>query len=432
MQTYAFRALLIASLLAMAAMTLVGPAFAQTKPPLARTSELIFGWNDDQLDGWGGSPGPVLNKDQKFLTEGAGSASVDWTGQPTWASGAFVLNFPEPQDWSKYGFITVDVYLPSSSIGVDDAGAPSGWNELWLDAGGYYGVRGLNPDTWTTLVWGIDPDKAKAISSVTIGGNTGAPFAGVLYFDNMRGYIGSARGMGPNDKLIDGFNDQASIDRLPATPAGDATATPRLTKDATYITEGAGALELDLTGITGWQANLLQPADPTVANIPAVVDLSKASSVLFDIYVPASSHPSWFSFGIHMRGSSGQTFDFTPSVVEGWNTVVAPIPDGLREALKDVNQIWYGVNSGEAWQGPVYIDALRYSEEPAAPAVVKGDATSDGKLGVNDVTVALGFAVGLRQPTPAQLAACDLDGNGSVSIAEVTQILRAAIGIKPL
>src|SRR4051812_17161661 len=84
-----------------------GSALAQC-PDAPESGELIYGWNDAAQDSWGGNPGPTMNTDKQLVREGAGSASVDFTDQPTWASAAFVLDLPEPQDWTKYGIVSVD------------------------------------------------------------------------------------------------------------------------------------------------------------------------------------------------------------------------------------------------------------------------------------------------------------------------------------
>jgi len=77
--------------------------------------------------------------------------------------------------------------------------------------------------------------------------------------------------------------------------------------------------------------------------------------------------------------------------------------------------------------------ALPIPMPPApAPAVVLGDLTGDGKVGIPDATLALRIAVGLAKATPEQLAAGDLNGNGKIDIPDVTKILRAAVGLEPL
>lgn len=401
-------------------------ALAQEKPLIPGPSDLIFGWNDETQDGWGGNPGPVLNKDKQFIREGAGSAMVDFTDQPTWATGAFVLDFPEPQDWSKYAYVTVDVFTPQESIGEG-----SGWNELWLDAGGYIGVRGLKIGGWQTLAWALDPEKTKEVMRVVIGGNTGAPFAGPLYFDNFRGYPGKAQGMGPYDKLIAGYNTDAAIKLLEPTTHGEVTVSVSLNKDKEYISEGEGSLMLDLTDVGGWNPNVLQPAEVGIANIDPPVDISNANCVKYDVYIPDGNQPTdWYGVGIRLRGSAGQTLEYYGSALTGWNTLIVPIPDDLRPALKDVNQVWFLAGSGQQWRGPIYIDAVRYSEEaPPPPAVVPGDINGDGKVSIPDATLALQMAVGKLTPTDAQLAAGDINKNGKIDISDVTVILRKGVGL---
>lgn len=69
---------------------------------------------------------------------------------------------------------------------------------------------------------------------------------------------------------------------------------------------------------------------------------------------------------------------------------------------------------------------------PVTPTVVKGDLSGDGKLAINDVSIALQIAVGLKTATADQLKAGDLNGDGKLTINEVTQILRAAVGLASL
>jgi len=69
--------------------------------------------------------------------------------------------------------------------------------------------------------------------------------------------------------------------------------------------------------------------------------------------------------------------------------------------------------------------------EPPAPPVtiVYGDVNGDGKVSIPDVTIALRIAVGVQTGTPDQIKAGDLNGNGKIEIAEVTKILRFAVGL---
>lgn len=76
---------------------------------------------------------------------------------------------------------------------------------------------------------------------------------------------------------------------------------------------------------------------------------------------------------------------------------------------------------------------------PEGAAIVYGDVTGDGLLTIADVTLALQFAVQLRQPTPAQLQAADVAptpgidgrpfGDGVITVADVLRMLRRVIGL---
>ncbi|MGQ9698986.1 MAG: carboxypeptidase regulatory-like domain-containing protein [Armatimonadota bacterium] len=67
--------------------------------------------------------------------------------------------------------------------------------------------------------------------------------------------------------------------------------------------------------------------------------------------------------------------------------------------------------------------------QSTTPPIVKGDLNGDGKVTVPDVTLALRFAVGVGKPSTTQLRAGDINNNGRIDTADVTQILRAAVGL---
>jgi len=69
------------------------------------------------------------------------------------------------------------------------------------------------------------------------------------------------------------------------------------------------------------------------------------------------------------------------------------------------------------------------SLKPATPQVVLGDLNGDGTVEVADAVVALQFAVGIGTPTPAQVQAGDLNGDGSIDVADVLLILWLALGL---
>lgn len=71
-------------------------------------------------------------------------------------------------------------------------------------------------------------------------------------------------------------------------------------------------------------------------------------------------------------------------------------------------------------------------EKAEPPAAVKGDINGDGKLSTADAILAVQMALGLRQPSDAQLRAGDVNANGALDLGDATRILRAAVGKEPL
>jgi len=68
---------------------------------------------------------------------------------------------------------------------------------------------------------------------------------------------------------------------------------------------------------------------------------------------------------------------------------------------------------------------------PPAP-VIAGDLNGDGSVSIADVVIELRVVVGLAKPTTAQLAAGDLNKNGVIDLADAVALLRAAIGLVKL
>jgi hypothetical protein len=66
---------------------------------------------------------------------------------------------------------------------------------------------------------------------------------------------------------------------------------------------------------------------------------------------------------------------------------------------------------------------------PPPPVGVKGDVNGDGKVNVQDATLALRMAVGLIKPTAVQLIAGDINGDGRIAVTDATAILRKAVGL---
>jgi hypothetical protein len=66
------------------------------------------------------------------------------------------------------------------------------------------------------------------------------------------------------------------------------------------------------------------------------------------------------------------------------------------------------------------------------PAPLRGDVNGDGRIGVDDVTLALRIAVGLETPSTAQVAAGDLLRHGRIDIQDTNLLLGAVVGTTAL
>lgn len=62
--------------------------------------------------------------------------------------------------------------------------------------------------------------------------------------------------------------------------------------------------------------------------------------------------------------------------------------------------------------------------------VVKGDVDGDGKVSLTDVTSVLKFALNIVTPADdSETEAADYDGDGKISLSDVTSVLKVALGI---
>jgi len=73
--------------------------------------------------------------------------------------------------------------------------------------------------------------------------------------------------------------------------------------------------------------------------------------------------------------------------------------------------------------------SLSYVAAQAPPAGVPGDVNGDGKVSIPDVSLALRLAVGMAAPAAVTWQNADLNKDGRIDIPEVTKLLRFAVGI---
>jgi len=144
---------------------------------------------------------------------------------------------------------------------------------------------------------------------------------------------------------------------------------------------------------------------------------------------PGTIAPSWLCLrreGKKVTAYFSQDGKSASLVAAGASVTIDNLPDEVLVGLAWASR----GDMGEA----VFDDFMVRPIVPVTPppAVVPGDITGDGKVGIPDATLALQIAVGKLQPTEAQLAAGDINKNGRIDIPDVTRILRAAIGLEKL
>ncbi|HEY3280660.1 MAG TPA: dockerin type I repeat-containing protein [Armatimonadota bacterium] len=413
----------------------VGPCAAAPLDP--STSHVLYDWDKD-TQGWtSGEPGVTVshNIDPNYAFSGSsGSLKVDLTGHQTWSDHLMSVTLPEPLDLSLFGFVSVDVFCPESALGGDADSAYGQFGLITLPPEVSWGSRDVVRTGWQRFVWSLDPAQSKSITELRFLVDQGGPWQQPVYFDNLRVLPGKPQGLAPKDQiLIDGFNTDANIE-------GMAEDWPRqITTDKTYVTEGTGALKVDLTGVTGWTGY----KDQLLGLTP--IDLSSMDQVRLDVYVPAASAPEWFQWGVCLlSGEAGVgVSDAIHGVNVGWQTLVwdlTLLSPEEKVLLKEVTGFRFLTQSGgdtnTDWKGPIYVDALRGSKEiagvEATPAGVKGDVNGNGKLDISDVVAALRFVAGLTTPTAAQTTAADINGNSKVDISDIVALLRAVAGLSTL
>jgi hypothetical protein len=86
----------------------------------------------------------------------------------------------------------------------------------------------------------------------------------------------------------------------------------------------------------------------------------------------------------------------------------------------------------------IYTTSKTIAEGSATPTVIFGDINGDGKVNVQDATLALRISVGLSTATDAQIKAGDVApkkadgtfGDGRLNVSDATRILRFSVGLE--
>lgn len=121
----------------------------------------------------------------------------------------------------------------------------------------------------------------------------------------------------------------------------------------------------------------------------------------------------------------------------GWTKLTVNFATGERQPNMAIVRLQVAGAPG----GTVWFDNAAMSEGTADGSVtvqspyywlglVPGDADGDARVTSRDVALVLRAALGLKELSPAQLAAVDLNGNAKADLADVVVCLRLALGLQ--
>jgi hypothetical protein len=418
-----------------AALTLVsigGALSAALNPTPDRDSKPLFGFEDSSFDGWVSDPLATganalasQNADAQYVSEGKGSLQLDLTDIGGWQDRLFSVDIADGLDLSQYHALSLDVYAPDSSLFPDQPGGWFQFNPRIVSANGisYLGNRDMQAG-WNHMVWDLQDGMGEGITQIYVSSNTdGArPWSGPIYIDNVRAWKDPFPGIHSDETMILSFDTQADVDLFAIDTAHPAS----LNTDKQYVHDGAGSMAIDMTGQAGWTAF------DQASGLPSV-DLSKATAIHVDVFVPDGVQPTdWSQLGFAINGDGGQVATETKGYITNqWNTLELALSPEDAAKLTNVTSMELRTNSGMAWNGPIYIDNLRAVIPSGGGTTAKpGDLNGDGNVNVQDATLSLRLAVGLLTPTDAQKAAGDVNKDGQWNIQDTTIILQVAVGAR--
>jgi hypothetical protein len=310
-----------------------------------------------------------INTDPQFTALGTKSLKLDLDGvNGYYGANVFVIQLPAPVDIKGYRVLGMDVFLPDDSI-------ESSWYQLDLNATTTnpgddtmttttsYSARLINTHLgWNHVIWNLANGTDTKITQLNFGGNSGAPYHGPIYVDNIRVYKGDFVGLQPDEKLIFGFDNPTDASLF--TSGDDAPIAGNT--DTQFISQGNGSLKIDMTGLAGAYSSSFAGADA----LGITFDASKATALHLDLFAPTASAPnSWHILGFRVTGDGGSVAMDTGGYVDGqWNTLEIPLTPDQAAMLTNVTGVSLIRNSGDTWNGPIYIDNLRVVIPPAPTA----------------------------------------------------------------
>jgi hypothetical protein len=318
----------------------------------------------------------TINTDSQFVAEGTQSLCLDLSGVGGWHDHYFTIDFAQPIDIQGFTILTMDVYIPLNSL---DNGVPEGgWfqfdprtttqnrDDAAITEVTSYRDRNLHAG-WNHLVWNLKAGTDTRLTQLDFAGNTNEakPYSGPVYVDNIRLYQ-SFTGVQPDEKLIQGFNDATVKDRF------SGAQTVAINTDPQFVSEGTGSLEIDLTGAEGgWTSDIARADD-----WGKTVDVSNATALHLDLFVPEGNQPTaWNELGFVVIGEGGEVGGEVGSggfVPGQWNTLEIPLTPEQAKLLTNVKGIFFIRYQDSAWNGKVYVDALRAVVPNQAPPPTAG------------------------------------------------------------
>ena len=300
------------------------------------------------------------------MATGTQSLKLDFTGMAAgWHDHEFTVTLPQPVDIKGYQVLAMDVFVPDTSLAdptsyyqFDPRMTTTDPNDATQTVISYYGPRNLAPG-WNHLIWNLQNGTDTQISQIDASGNSGADYAGPFYVDNIRVYKGNFAGLQPDEQLIFGF-DNTTRPKIFTSADGAPVA---LNTDMQFVSQGAGSLMVDLTGLaSGWSQGVA-----TAMTLGSTLDVSKATAIHLDVFAPTASYTAndYNELGFSVIGDNGQFNGQTAGPSSGgyvagqWNTLELPMTPDQAQMVGHVQGIVLIRNSGSAWDGPVYVDNLR-------------------------------------------------------------------------
>ena len=150
----------------------------------------LWNFESNTTDGWHGNgkwgKRMTVNADPKFVTEGKYSLKIDATGCTGWNQDVAIFDGPFNDSFGKFTSISMDVIVPKESIaGIDYAqifvvisGAANSWYQV---------PQGLKEGV-NKLVYAIDNSNTSGdLWHMYLVFNSGKPFTGPVYIDNVTG-----------------------------------------------------------------------------------------------------------------------------------------------------------------------------------------------------------------------------------------------------